>query len=521
MKPNEHIAGESGFIVPLEAARHEPLAGNSENAVLPNSFHQNQEYYCPGETKPISHSVHLARLASHFAKCAECPDNCDGDAKLVTVDIQTRMPLPRQTRRSLVRLDGIRGVYLNELDRTQAFGWATAHAAMLWDEMPRTATPLGKDSSRSIGVTHPSPPRLSDIAVTSVPVVELLGESMSPPHDLLISSTSLCAVRVPIVVIGFDERPSSPDIVTGVAQGLRRMGCRVLDLGQTTGTALQFAVRHLQVDGGLFVTGSGCGPAWTGFDICGRNAVPWSDDSHLSRLEFRTSSTTTRPTRSAGSQESCSITEAYENELAESFHALRPLHVTCGTDSRMMSRTLERLFSRLPCRLTRIALATRQRDVVASDDVDVKGLSSAMMHGGQDIGWIVDDDGQRCAFLTERGRPITSAEVARPLIDFARREQRDLKVIVDRAMADELASWMTQRQIHHVVVEPKAAAMFDALHQHQAQIGLFSNGRVWFREQAIVCDAVVTLARMLQALSLSDAPFSEIIHLSTIEAFVA
>ena len=30
------------------------------------------EYVCPGETHPISHSIHLARLSSFYSKCREC-----------------------------------------------------------------------------------------------------------------------------------------------------------------------------------------------------------------------------------------------------------------------------------------------------------------------------------------------------------------------------------------------------------------------------------------------------------------
>jgi len=40
---------------------------------------------------------------------------------------------------------------------------------------------------------------------------------------------------------------------------------------------------------------------------------------------------------------------------------------------------------------------------------------------------------------------------------------------------------------------------------------MLNDGRVWFGESPPTCDAIVTLAGMLQALSLSDASLGEVI----------
>src|SRR5207237_3885958 len=106
----------------------------------------------------------------------------------------------------------------------------------------------------------------------------------------------------PTVVIAYDERPSSPEIVTGVGIGLRRMGCRVIDIGLATRPCFWFAVDHLQAAAGIHVTGAGCDPAWTGLDFVTRGAIPCSRGGELDRIQSCFEQGYSRPSRRPGSQ---------------------------------------------------------------------------------------------------------------------------------------------------------------------------------------------------------------------------
>ncbi len=550
-----------------ELAARNSLAGDS----VKQPHHR--EYVCPGEAHPISHSIHLARLASSYSKCGECVHRHEVGSRPLPLSSPLREANHRVARRSFVATDGVRGIYLNELDRTRAAQWGAALAAMLWDEEPRYGT-ARRSESDSVGTEIEAcggggfAPQIVGWAAPTTVTEELVGTahptSWEPPYwvgkasggrniepsdkspiappsagdgeEIDLSHTvqagspafrkaglpeSDVERRGPVVVIGFDERPASPDIVTGVALGLRRMGCQVIDLGQTTATCFQFATRHLDAAAGMFVTGAGCDPSWTGFDVVGRHAQPWSRGGRLDELEVRTQADVLRPTRAAGSQRTFPALASYEDELAPHFHALRPLHVVCGSATRLFPRTLDRLFAKLPCRVTHVSLPTRQRDLADPNDADVRRVAAAVTSGGQHLGLIVDDDGQRCACVTERGRLVTSGELARVLIDFERREQRDLKVVVDRSLSDELTGWLTPRRIEYGQSESTAAAVVETLAKSDSRLGLLGDGRIWFRDTQATCDAILTLARTLQALSLSDASFSEVVRAASVESFVA
>ena len=201
-------------------------------------------YICPGETHPISRAVHLSRLSAYFPACRDCPFRNDtGHLPRQTIE-RLQETERRVQRKSLFTAEGVRGKYLNELTRSKAEKYAAALAELVWEHAPFVAHV--EDAPRK-------------------------GRRAGPT-----------------VVIGHDERPSSPDIVMGVAASLRRMGCAVVDVSRCTEPCFRFAVDHLQAAAGIYVTGAGCGPAWTGLDFVGAQASP------SVRCTVRT---TTRPTR--------------------------------------------------------------------------------------------------------------------------------------------------------------------------------------------------------------------------------
>ncbi|HEY4262392.1 MAG TPA: hypothetical protein VGM98_19680 [Schlesneria sp.] len=425
-----------------------------------------QAYTCPGESYQISRSVHLARLASGFAECRTCPQNDAVRRSSMTTPVTE--PSPAGT---LVTSNGIRGTYLNEIDRSRATNWGAAFASLLWDKQPR----IGRATDAN-------------------------------------ESTSLIARPGPMVVIGFDERPSSPDIVMGIALGLRRMGCQVVDLGQTTGPCFRFASHHLDAAGGVFVTGAGCDPAWTGFQFTGSGSIPWMQPEILRTMESRAKTIVVRPTRHAGTQRAFNAAVPYEAGLWKLFHALRPLRVACGSATRQLPKLLDQLFARLPCQITHEILPVRRRDLGDSHDADVQRVAAATVHGQHHLGIVVDDDGERCAFVTDQGQLVSIAELLRLLTLFELHDHRSARVVLDNQLDPQIRTSLQSINPACQVETTSVAELPSSLIHYNADLGLTADHRVWFGGAYPACNAIQTLARVLQALSLSDAPMSELLQ---------
>lgn len=440
-----------------------------------------RQYICPGETHPISHSVHLARLAAFFPGCRDCPFRTEtGQLARQTVERLQRTE-KRVERKSLVTNDGIRGRYVNELNRKKADEFAAALATLLWRQSPLVGhLDSGRRRNRKSG---------------------------------------------PVVVVGHDERTSSPDIVTGVVSALRRTGCGVVDISLCSEPCFRFTVDHLQAAAGIYVTGAGCDPSWTGLDIVTSGAIPVGcrsvpadepyDRDALERmtlevLEQMTQAAVGRPTRQAGPHRSFQSSIPYDASLLKHFHALRPLRVTVGCSSRLVRQTLDRLFQNLPCRLLTVEIPDRARHPGDATDADVLRVGKAVVESESHLGVLIDHDGSRCGFVDEEGRLVAPRRISHLMCEAVLAEHSGGTVAVERPAYEEIRTVVEDFGGRCVAAEPVQTDMARTLQAQRAVLGVGDSGRYWFGEAFPSSDAILTLARVLESLSKSDALFSHV-----------
>ena len=435
-------------------------------------------YICPGESRPISRSVHLSRLAAFFPACRECPFRTDtGQLSQLTVE-RLQLTEHRVERQSLFETEGVRGSYINELTRTKAGRMAAALARLLWQESPL------------IGHAGPIP------------------QGHRP--------------RRPAVVVGHDERPSSPDIVSGVVASLRRMGCRVIDISLTSRPCFWFAVDHLEADAGIFVTGAGSAPSWSGLDFAGRRGAPLSQRSQdsccsdaaegldLNRIEEQLQQPFSRSTRHAGPYRTFQAAVPYEAGLWKHFHALRPLSVACACPNRLTRRTLERIFETLPCRLNLVDVPNRVRDLLDADDADVVRLSTAVREQRADLGILIDEESQRCGFVDERGELVASERITQQVCQLVIEEHPGRAVAIESSAFDAVRPAVDQAGGVAFNAGTTISDMDRSMQEQNAVFGGGTSGRLWFHESRPTSDAVLTLAHVLALLSRSDSPLSAV-----------
>lgn len=444
------------------------------------------QYVCPGEAHAISRAVHLSRLAAFFPKCRECSHRQETG----------QLPQPQfepdesartdESERSLFTLEGVRGVYLNELTRHKAGELSAAFASLLWESLPLA----GRSDLRDANSKRP---------------IRRSG---------------------PVVVVGFDERPSSPDIVTGVAAALRRMSCQVVDIGQTSTPCFRFAVAHMQAAGGIFISGHGCEPSWTGLDFVSKHGRPVSaagrrvenhEDKTATRvigledIHQRCERGAARPLRQGGSQRVFQASVPYLAGLWKHFHALRPLRVAIGCPVRFVRRTLDDLFEKLPVTLNWIEIPQRRRDVLDERDPDVQRVRDAVAAQSADFGLLIDDDGINIAVVDELGRLLAPGDLLCLLAEVVSAEQSGGAVVIDNAARDLLQPRIAAKSQRCWLGGWTQSDVWQAMRHESAICGGGATGRVWLPDSVPACDAILTLAQLLQALSRDDAPLSQVV----------
>jgi phosphomannomutase/phosphoglucomutase len=80
------------------------------------------------------------------------------------------------------------------------------------------------------------------------------------------------------VSVGYDARPSSPSFCEALTKGILSTGADVVDLGMLPTPTFYFSLFHLDVDGGVMITGSHNPPEFNGFKLAVGGATIYGDE---------------------------------------------------------------------------------------------------------------------------------------------------------------------------------------------------------------------------------------------------
>lgn len=309
------------------------------------------EYRCPGETQPITKSLHLARLAAGYSACNECVYRCETGT--LSVDVVDKIKTKKFAEHSF-QLDTqfnnkekIRGIYLNELTRSKIEVMIEHVVELLLQEHPQLSTP-------------------------------------------------------PRVLVAHDWRPSSPDLVTGVVAVLRRWGCEIADLGQVNRPCFDFAMSQFPADIGVFVTGGVEAEKVNGLDIFSANGIEWSHPGRLSKLTEILSNPTSRSQRKAGEFQSISVTANYEALVNQKFPDIQPMRVALACAEPLALQILGSILLKHGCEVNFHELNYSSSDFKKQ----MKGFRYAVRDTHVDIGVLIRADGQSFVIFDERGKRV-------------------------------------------------------------------------------------------------------------------
>ena len=130
------------------------------------------------------------------------------------------------------------------------------------------------------------------------------------------------------VVLGGDNRPSSPALRQSVSQGVRAAGANVIDIGTVPTPVLYYAAATIPADAGIQITGSHNPPEYNGIKLLS-GGRPFYGEA-IQRLQQRIEGG--RFTQGAGERESRDIIPGYITDIAARFRLSRPIRVVvdCG-----------------------------------------------------------------------------------------------------------------------------------------------------------------------------------------------
>jgi len=308
------------------------------------------------------------------------------------------------------------------------------------------------------------------------------------------------AVEPPVVVIAGDGRPLTAEVVAAVGGRLRWSGCQVVDIGPATAGCAAFAIDRLAASGGVLVGNPTSRVHTVGLKFWAGGARPLSAGGGLEAVRAVYESGGSRPTRKYGSLRRFQAATAYLAGLAEHYHALRPLRFILDTNCPPVAGHLRELTGPVACRVVPCRTAPDR----LADQVRGDGVHFAVR---------IDDDGQRCRLMDERGREVSNQRFFLLLARHRLSEQPDRSIVVEDGTSAEVVREIRRLGGRVIGCDPRRAEMDRAIRRSGAILGGGPSGRFWHRREGDHCspDALVTLTLLLRILSQSDRRLSEVL----------
>ena len=213
------------------------------------------------------------------------------------------------------------------------------------------------------------------------------------------------------VVVGYDVRPSSLDILDALARGIASHDSEVISIGLCGTEEIYFATNHLNTDAGVMITASHNPADYNGIKIVGAGAKPVSMDSGLGEIKSIAESVSYDDSIDLKLKE-INIRDQYLDKILSfvNTESIKPLHVVTNAGNGCAGPVINALESRLPVTFTKIQ---NEPDGLFPNGIPNPLLvenrqvtSKAVIEHEADLGIAWDGDFDRCFFFDANGQFI-------------------------------------------------------------------------------------------------------------------
>jgi phosphomannomutase len=315
--------------------------------------------------------------------------------------------------------------------------------------------------------------------------------------------------------VGRDMRTHSESLRNALIEGMNAAGANIIDIGMIDTPQMYFAINHLGTCGGVQITASHNTARYNGFKISGQQAKPVGADTGLKDIKHI--ATALRHTLGAakGLVEHCDLTAEYKKHVLKFLEpGLKKLKIAVDASNGMAGKMVPVIFGDLPIEMIPINFecnGTFKHDpnpLVESNLAELKALIKAKK---ADFGVCFDGDADRLIMLDEKAQTIPCDIMTALLVPYFLKKNPGSAIVYDLR-----SSLVVQEEILKHGGTPRRervghAYMKKTLRDSHACFGGELSGHFYYRDNFFADSGMITLVHMLNLISQSDKPLSEII----------
>jgi phosphomannomutase/phosphoglucomutase len=320
------------------------------------------------------------------------------------------------------------------------------------------------------------------------------------------------------MVVSRDGRTTSPMFRDAAISGLLSVGCDVHDAGMLTTPALQYAVKHNGLDGGLMITASHNPPEFNGVKVIASNGVEVSreQEAEIEDLFFG-GGPEPSPWDGIGTIRTLQALEPY-NEAVRSHvdvEAIREAKLKIAIDpgNGTAALTAPEIARDLGCNVYTVNVDVNGRfpgrdSEPRPDNLD--GLKRLVRASGADLGIAFDGDGDRSMFVDEKGEiQWGDRSVALLAKDFVAKNPGE-KVVSAVNSSKVLDDVVTAAGGSVVRTRVGSVVISHTMVDQGIMFGGEENGGIMYGPHLQVRDGSMAMALMLEIMAKAGRPLSEL-----------
>jgi phosphomannomutase len=317
------------------------------------------------------------------------------------------------------------------------------------------------------------------------------------------------------IAIGRDMRTSSPTLSEAFVEGAISQGVSVLDFGEVSTDALYFGSGRLEVPGAMFTASHNPG-RYNGLKMCREKAVPIASDTGLE--DIRSTAEVIEVSVATGSVDSVDILSEYADHCRSFVERdrLRPLRVAVDAGNGMAGKTVPIVFEPLPFEVEPLyfeldgTFPNHPANPIEPQNLD--DLRRVVTEKGCDVGIAFDGDADRM-FLVDDNAELISGSLTTALV-----AERILKKEPGEGIIYNLiCSWTVPEVIqenggHPIRTRVGHSFIKRVMAETGAVFGGEHSGHYYFRDNFRADSGMIAALLVLEAMSESDAPLSEMLR---------
>ena len=316
------------------------------------------------------------------------------------------------------------------------------------------------------------------------------------------------------VAIGRDNRPSGDKLRDALVDGLSSAGVSVVDIGVVPTPVLYWSLHHVDVIGGIQITGSHNPPEYNGFKLCfGRESLHGHDLQHLHAL-IRSGAA---PVGEGQVRHEALIDRYVADVVARTGPLARDMKIVydCGNGAgALVAPQLMRALG-----LDAIGLFTESDGTFPNHHPDptvsenLQDLIAAVKREGAEMGIAFDGDADRIGLVDDEGRIIWGDHI---LILYARdvlaRTGLGQPIIFDVKCSQALTDEITRAGGRAVMWKTGHSLIKDKMKEERAPLAGEMSGHMFFSEGFYGHDdALYGAARLLRIVAASGRTVRELL----------